>query len=59
MSFDIDMRLNESDILRCITACKVYQDQTGSEWMWEQYEALIKKLRTYSDQYSTDDELFN
>ena len=54
MSFDIDMRLNESDILRCITACKVYQDQTGSELMWEQYEALINKLKVYQDQYSTD-----
>ena len=35
------MRLNNNDIQRCITACKVYQDQTGSEWMWEQYESLI------------------
>ena len=52
--FGIIMRLNDSDILRCITACKVYQDQTGSEWMWEQYEALINKLEVYKDQYSTD-----
>tara|TARA_B100002019_G_scaffold182249_1_gene157302 strand:- start:353 stop:529 length:177 start_codon:yes stop_codon:yes gene_type:complete len=55
MSFDMKMRLNDSDIQRCINACKVYQDQTGSEWMWEQYEALINKLMVYADQYSTDD----
>ena len=55
MSFDMKMRLNDSHIQRCINACKVYQDQTGSEWMWEQYEALINKLMVYADQYSTDD----
>ena len=54
MSFDLDMRLNDNDIQRCITACRVYQDQTGSEWMWEQYEALINKLKVYQDQYSED-----
>ena len=52
--FDIIMRLNDSDILRLINACKVYQDQTGSEWMWEQYETLVGKLEIYKDQYSTD-----
>jgi len=54
MSFDNIMRLKDSDISRIITACKLYQDQTGSEWMWEQYEALINKLRVYQEQYSTD-----
>tara|TARA_B100001996_G_C18305684_1_gene456486 strand:+ start:286 stop:438 length:153 start_codon:yes stop_codon:yes gene_type:complete len=48
------MRFNDTDIARIITACKVYQDQTGSEWMWEQYETLVDKLRVYQDQYSTD-----
>ena len=44
------MRLNTNDILRLITACRTYQDQTGSEWMWEQYDDLIHKLITYHDQ---------
>ena len=48
------MRLNNNDIARCISACKVYQDQTGSEWMCEQYESLINKLEVYQDQYSTE-----
>ena len=48
------MRLNDNDIQRCITACKGYQEKTGSEWMWEQYESLINKLMVYADQYSTD-----
>ena len=48
------MRLNDNDIQRCITACKLYQEKTGSEWMWEQYESLINKLMVYADQYSMD-----
>jgi len=54
MSFENKMRFNESDLIRLITACKCYQDQTGSEWMWEQYENLINKIQTYKEQYSTD-----
>ncbi len=54
MSSEIKMRFNETDITRIITACKLYQEKTGSEWMWEQYEALINKIRTYKEQYSTD-----
>ena len=50
------MRLNHNDIQRCITACKVYQDQTGSEWMWEQYDDLIHKLITYHDQNLSNDD---
>ena len=44
------MRLNTNDILRLITACRTYQDQTGSEWMWEQYNKLIDKLQLYQEQ---------
>ena len=51
------MRLNDSDITRLITACKLYQEKTGSEWMWEQYDDLINKLRAYQDNYSADNEI--
>ena len=50
------MRLNTNDILRLITACRTYQDQTGSEWMWEQYDDLIHKLKTYHDQNLSNDD---
>ena len=56
MSFDMKMRLNDSDITRLITACKLYQERTGSEYMWEQYDDLINKLRAYQDNYSADNE---
>ena len=47
------MRLNDSDITRLIAACKVYQEKTGSEYMWDQYDELINKLKLYQEQYST------
>ena len=55
MSFDMKMRLNDTDITRLITACKLYQEKTGSEFMWEQYDDLINKLNAYQDNYSADE----
>ena len=40
----MNMRLNDTDISRLITACKLYQERTGSEYMWEQYDDLINKV---------------
>jgi hypothetical protein len=54
MSFKNEMRLNNNDLSQILTACKFYQENTGNEWMWEQYEGLINKLKTYQDQYSSD-----
>ena len=55
MSFEMKMRLNDTDISRLITACKLYQERTGSEYMWEQYDDLINKLNAYQDNYSADE----
>tara|TARA_B100000925_G_scaffold280999_1_gene252287 strand:- start:642 stop:803 length:162 start_codon:yes stop_codon:yes gene_type:complete len=49
------MRLNDTDLTRIITACKLYQDKTGSEWMWEQYDDLIYKLRIYQEEHCLED----
>ena len=56
MSFDMKMRLNDTDISRLIAACLLYQERTGSEYMWEQYDDLINKLNAYQDNYSADNE---
>jgi len=50
------MRLNDTDISRLIAACLLYQERTGSEYMWEQYDDLINKLKAYQDNYSADNE---
>jgi|TARA_A100001035_G_scaffold104029_1_gene81487 hypothetical protein len=54
MSFEVTMRLNDADLFRLIEACKLYQEKTGSEYMWDQYNDLINKLRVYQEQYSVD-----
>jgi hypothetical protein len=51
------MRFKDEDILRLIRACELYKNQTGSEWMWEQYDDLVSKLKVYRDQYSADGEI--
>ena len=38
------MRLNEGDVARLVTACKLSQENTGSEYIWDEYEELIHKL---------------
>ena len=43
-------RLTEHDLARLVTACKVYKDQTGSEHIWDEYNHLEDKLKTFIDQ---------
>jgi hypothetical protein len=50
------MRLNEEDISHLILACEMYKNSTGSEYIWDQYDALIRTLKTYLEQYSTDND---
>lgn len=52
----MDMRLKEEDITRLILACELYKNSTGSEYMWDQYNELVNRLKTYLEQYSTDDD---
>ena len=49
------MRLNDTDISRLIAACLLYEERTGSEYMWEQNDDLINKLNAYQDNYSADE----
>ena len=49
------MQFKEVDIHRLGTACKVYQDQTGSEYMWDEYEHLIHKLHNYQNDIDCPD----
>jgi len=44
------MKLNSNDIIRLILACKHYQEYTGSEYIWDEYEHLIAKLGYYKEE---------
>ncbi len=48
-------RLSKKDIQRLIVACKEYQSNTGSIYMFDEYSKLIEKLNTYSEQNIEDD----
>ena len=43
-------QLKENDIHRLITACKHYQNETGSEFIWAEYQDLVDKLKLYVEQ---------
>jgi hypothetical protein len=42
--------LNENDINRLIRACELYKHETGSEYLVDEYNILINKLKTYREQ---------
>ena len=44
------MRLTEGDVARLITACNRYKDQTGAEYMWDEYTHLVEKLENLCEQ---------
>jgi hypothetical protein len=43
-------RFKETDIEYLVLACKTYQQNTGSEYLWEKYENIIEKLTLYKEQ---------
>ena len=49
------MKFHSDDITRLIRACRFYQDQTGSDYMWEEYERLITKLSYYEEENCISD----
>lgn len=51
------MKLNSSDINRLIRACEMYKDQAGSEYMWNEYEHLVNKLRYYQEENCVEEQI--
>ena len=43
------MQFKKEEICRLIRACYLYQEETGSEFMWDKYEELIHKLVAYGE----------
>ena len=45
------MRFNENDICKLMKAVTYYRDMiTGSDFMWEQYDHLLSKLKSYGEE---------
>ena len=54
----MEMRLNSDDIARLIRACEMYKDYTGSEYMWDEYDRLEKKLMYYEEENCPEDQVY-
>ena len=48
------IQFNNDDISRILRATRLYQDQTGSEYLFDEYEKLADKLQNYQEQITTD-----
>ena len=43
-------KISFNDINRAILACKHYANQSGSEWMYDEYMNVAEKLQLYLEQ---------
>tara|TARA_R110002012_G_scaffold81786_5_gene206919 strand:+ start:133 stop:339 length:207 start_codon:yes stop_codon:yes gene_type:complete len=48
------IQFREDDIHQLIRACNSYQKETGSEFVWDEYEKLKFKLEAYQKEITTD-----
>ena len=53
-ALDTLMKLNTDDISRLVRACRMYQDNTGSEYLWDEYQHLIHKLEYYEEEHCSE-----
>ena len=52
------MKLNEDDICNLLKAVTWYRDMiTGSDYMWDKYDKLNRKLEAYGEEVTTDEKL--
>ena len=48
------IQFKDHEIYKLVKACETYKNSTGSEFIWDEYEALIAKLKRYAEEYSVD-----
>ena len=51
------IQFNKGDICNLIRACDCYKEKTGSEYMWDVYDDLQKKLEAYGEEVTTEDQM--
>ena len=51
------IQFNEADVCRLIRACEYYKAKSGSDYMWDVYDELQTKLRSYGEEVTTDKEV--
>ena len=48
------IQFNEDEIARLLRGVRCYQDKTGSEYLFDEYEKLANKLQNYQDEITID-----
>ncbi|WNL50953.1 hypothetical protein SCREM2_gp34 [Synechococcus phage S-CREM2] len=48
------IQFNQDEVARLIRGVRCYQDRTGSEYLFDEYEKLADKLQNYQEQVTTD-----
>jgi len=48
------IQFNGGDVCNLIRACECYKEKTGSEYMWDVYDNLQKKLEAYGEEVTVD-----
>ena len=48
------IQFNRDEVCHLLRACEAYKEKTGSEFMWDVYDDLQKKLECYGEEVTTD-----
>ena len=49
------IQFNKNDVCQLIRAIQKLKESTGSEYMWDQYEKLEQKVKSYGEEVETGD----
>ena len=50
----MSIQFSETDCFRLALAIEAYQNKTGSEYMWDEFESLKNKVAAYKEEVSVD-----
>lgn len=48
------IQFSKTEVCQLIRACARYKAATGSEWMWDEYNDLEKKLLQYGEEITEE-----
>ena len=48
------IHFSKTEVCQLIRACAKYKQQTGSEYMWDEYDSLQRKLMEYGEEISEE-----
>ena len=48
------IQFNKTEVCQLLRACAKYKAETSSEWIWDEYNDLEKKLTQYGEEVSEE-----